>query len=147
EFFGGSAEDLMRAREINPIPILRKDFILHEYQVIESKAMGADVLLLIAAVLDREKIKKLAALSRSLQLEVILEIHEPSELKMLNENITAVGVNNRDLRTFNVNTDISIEIADKIPEQLLKISESGISSPIPPFTKSPCHFCAILLYY
>jgi indole-3-glycerol phosphate synthase len=130
EFFGGSAEDLMRAREINPIPILRKDFILHEYQVIESKAMGADVLLLIAAVLDRAKIKKLAVLARSVQLEVILEIHEPSELKMLDENITAVGVNNRDLRDFSVDTDRSVKLAPLIPREFLRISESGIHSPM-----------------
>jgi len=130
EFFGGSAEDLMRTREINPIPILRKDFILHEYQVVESKAIGADVILLIAAVLDRDSINRLAALARSLQLQVILEIHEESELKMLNEHISAVGVNNRDLRDFSVDTDRSVKLAPLIPGEFLKISESGIHSPL-----------------
>ena len=129
EFFGGSAEDLVRAREINPIPILRKDFILHEYQVVESKALGADVILLIAAVLDRASINRLAALARSLQLQVILEIHEESELKMLNEQISVVGVNNRDLRDFSVDTDRSVKLAPLIPGEFLKISESGIQSP------------------
>lgn len=129
EFFGGSAEDLIRAREINPIPILRKDFIMDEYQVIESKAIGADAILLIAAVLDPAKIKQLAALARSLQLQVILEVHEASELKMINEHITAVGVNNRDLRDFSVDMDRSVKLAPFIPPDYLKIAESGIHSP------------------
>ncbi len=129
EFFGGSDEDLVRAREINPVPILRKDFILDEYQVIESKAIGADVILLIAAVLDREKARHLAALAVSLQLQVILEVHEASELKMLNEFVTAVGVNNRDLRDFSVDTERSVSMAPLIPKDFLRISESGIHSP------------------
>jgi indole-3-glycerol phosphate synthase len=129
EFFGGAMEDLVRAREINPVPILRKDFILHEYQVIESKALGADVILLIAAVLDKDKIRQLAALARSVQLEVILEVHDASELKMLNEYVTIVGVNNRDLRDFSVDTARSVKLAPDIPDEFLSISESGIHSP------------------
>jgi indole-3-glycerol phosphate synthase len=129
EFFGGAMEDLVRAREINPVPILRKDFILHEYQVIESKALGADVILLIAAVLDKDKIRQLAALARSIQLEVILEVHDASELKMLNEYVTIVGVNNRDLRDFSVDTARSVKLAPDIPDEFLSISESGIHSP------------------
>jgi indole-3-glycerol phosphate synthase len=128
KFFGGSAEDLMRAREINPIPILRKDFIIDDYQVIESKAIGADAILLIAAVLDRTKIDQLAALAQSLHLQVILEIHDASELNMINEYISVVGVNNRDLRDYSVDIDRSVKLAPLIPPGYLKISESGIHS-------------------
>ena len=129
EFFAGSVEDLIRTREINPIPILRKDFIIHEYQVAESKAIGADAILLIAAVLDRTKVKQLAALARSFELQVILEIHEASELKMANDYISVIGVNNRDLRDFSVDIDRSVALAPFIPKEFLKISESGIHSP------------------
>jgi indole-3-glycerol phosphate synthase len=128
EFFGGSAGDLMRAREINPIPILRKDFIIDEYQVVESKAVGADAVLLIAAVLDRNRTKQLAALARSLHLEVILEVHDASELALANEYISVIGVNNRDLRDFSVDINRSVKLASLIAQDFLKISESGIHS-------------------
>lgn len=128
-YFGGSPEDLKRAREINPIPILRKDFIIHEYQVIESKALGADAILLIAAVLDKAKIKKLADLARSLHLQVILEIHNVTEIKMINEAISVIGVNNRDLRDFSVDVERSVRMAPLLPPEFLKIAESGINSP------------------
>jgi indole-3-glycerol phosphate synthase len=128
EFFGGSAEDLVRAREINPIPILRKDFIIDEYQVIESKAMGADAILLIAAILDKNLIKKLAALARSLHLQVILEVHDAAELELANEHVSVIGVNNRDLRDFSVDINRSLQLAPLIARDFLKISESGIHS-------------------
>jgi len=127
-FFGGSAEDLIRAREINPIPILRKDFIFDEYQVVESKAMGADAILLIAAVLDKHQTKKLASLARSLHLQVILEVHDASELEMANEHVSVIGVNNRDLHNFSVDINRSLELAPLIAQDFLKISESGIHS-------------------
>lgn len=129
KFFGGSCDDLILARELNFIPILRKDFIIDEFQVVESKAAGADAILLIVAALGRNQVKKLARLSHSLGMEVILEVHSPGELEMVNEHVNIIGVNNRDLKTFNVNTSVSVEMADKIPGQFLKISESGISSP------------------
>jgi indole-3-glycerol phosphate synthase len=129
KFFGGSCDDLMLARELNVIPILRKDFIIDEIQVVESKAAGADAILLIAAALAKDQIHKLSSLSHSLGMEVILEIHTRDEIEMVCENIDIIGVNNRDLRTFDVNINLSVEIADKIPGQFLKISESGISSP------------------
>jgi len=129
QFFGGSSADLSLARENNIFPILRKDFIIDEYQVIESKAIGADVILLIAAVLEKSEILSLASLARSLGMEVLLEIHEPLELGKVNQHVNIIGVNNRNLKTFVVNTHISEEIADKIPSGFLRISESGISSP------------------
>jgi short-subunit dehydrogenase len=130
EFFGGSAEDLMRARELNPIPILRKDFIIDEYQVIEAKAMGADAILLIAAALDKRQLKKLARFSHSLNLQVLMEVHNARELGHLNEFVDMVGVNNRDLKTFTVDTEISVQLAPEIPADFIKISESGITSPL-----------------
>ena len=129
QFFGGSPSDLVNAREKSSFPILRKDFIIDEYQVIESKAIGADAILLIAAALDNKAILNLSRLARSLGLEVLLEIHEPDELDKVNQYVNIIGVNNRNLKTFEVNTDISEKLAEKIPAGFLKISESGISSP------------------
>ncbi len=129
KFFGGSPSDLLNAREKSNFPILRKDFILDEFQVIESKAIGADAILLIAAVLGKQEIQNLSRLAHSLGLEILLEVHEPGELDKVNQYTDIIGVNNRSLRTFEVNTEISENIADKIPSGFLKISESGISSP------------------
>jgi len=128
QFFGGSNADLTAVREKSFFPILRKDFIIDEYQVIESKSIGADVILLIAAVLDDKEILSLSKLSRSLGMEVLLEIHEPDELNKVNQYVNIIGVNNRNLKTFEVNTDISEKLAEIIPDGFLKISESGISS-------------------
>lgn len=130
EFFGGSIADLKRARQLNPLPILRKDFILDEYQITEAKAAGADAILLIAAVIHRQQAKELARYARSLLLQVVLEVHEADEIDHLNEFVDIIGVNNRDLRTFTVDTERSAELACVIPEGIVKISESGISSPI-----------------
>jgi indole-3-glycerol phosphate synthase len=129
-FFGGSANDLMCARKNSIIPILRKDFIIDEYQIVESKSIGADTILLIAAILGGKEILNFSRLARSLGLEVILEIHEQVELDKINNYINIIGVNNRNLKTFEVNTDSSERLAEKIPCGFLKISESGISSPL-----------------
>lgn len=129
EFFAGSSDDLISARGNIFIPILRKDFIINEYQVIESKAIGADAILLIAAALGKTEILNLARVARSLGLEVLLEIHDPKELEMTNQYVNIIGVNNRNLKTFKVNTDTSEKLADKIPAGFIKISESGITSP------------------
>ena len=128
QFFGGSITDLMLIREKSIFPILRKDFIIDEYQVIQSKSAGADAILLIAAALGTLQIANLSKLSRSLGMEVLLEIHEPEELEKVNRHINIIGVNNRNLKTFEVNTDISENIVQKIPDGFLKISESGINS-------------------
>ena len=128
-FFGGSNDDLSLARGNGHFPILRKDFIISEYQVIESKAIGADAILLIAAALKKPEILNLAQLARSFGMEVLLEIHEQSELDSVNQYVNIIGVNNRNLKTFKVNTDISERIADKMPAGFVRISESGISSP------------------
>lgn len=130
EFFGGSNDDLTTARKFNFCPILRKDFIIDEYQIIEAKSIGADAILLIAAALDGGKLKELAAFAKSLGLETLLEVHSREELDNgLNEHIDLVGVNNRDLTTFEVDLNTSKELAAGIPSEFIKVSESGIISP------------------
>jgi indole-3-glycerol phosphate synthase len=130
EFFGGSNADLLSVRGMSLSPILRKDFIIDEYQVVESKSIGADAILIIAAVLGTKDILCLSELARSLGMEVLLEIHESKELDKVNQYVTIIGVNNRNLKTFEVNTDISEKLAENIPNDFLKISESGITSPL-----------------
>ena len=129
EFFGGKNEDLTIARKFNYCPILRKDFIVDEYQIVEAKSIGADVILLIANVLSPLRIKELATLAKSLNLEVLLEVRDRVELMdSLNEYIDIVGVNNRNLKDFSVDLSLSFEMASVIPKEILKISESGIST-------------------
>ncbi len=129
-FFGGRNEDLITARKYNFCPILRKDFIIEEYQIIEAKSIGADAILLIAAALDPERLNQLAKFAGELGLEVLMEVHSEEELKShLNEFVTIVGVNNRNLKTFETYLETSLDLADKIPADMTKISESGISKP------------------
>ncbi len=129
EFFGGSNEDLNTARKFNYCPILRKDFVLEEYQIIEAKSIGADAILLIAAVLEPEKLKSLAYFAKSLGLEVLMEVHDGEELeRSLCDGIDLVGVNNRNLKTFEVDIKTSIDLSSSIPGEFVKISESGLSS-------------------
>ena len=126
-FFGGTAADLKSAR-VNSIPILRKDFIIDEYQIVEARAMGADVILLIAACLSPQKVLELAVFAKTLQLEVLLEIHNEDELQHICDAVEIVGINNRDLKTFTVDINRSIELGKKIPAGKLKIAESGINN-------------------
>ena len=127
-FFGGSSEDLSIARKYNFCPILRKDFIINEYQIIESKSIGADAILLIAAVLSKEEIIQLTDFAHQLGLEVLLELHHPSELEKVYDKVNVVGVNNRDLSTMKIDIEQSFLMADLIPKHMIKISESGIEN-------------------
>lgn len=127
QFFGGSLDDLIKAR-INKIPILRKDFIIDEYQIAEAKAAGADVILLIAANLTPSQVNSLAATAKNLGLEVLLEIHNEEELEHICDDVDIVGVNNRNLKTFEVSIATSIKLSRLIPSGKIKISESGISN-------------------
>ena len=127
EFFGGSTEDLIKAR-VNQIPILRKEFIIDEYQIIEARAMGADVILLIAACLTPADVKRLATFAQSLQLEVLLELHDEEELGHICDETELVGINNRNLKTFVVDIERSLAMAQRIPAGKVKVAESGISS-------------------
>jgi indole-3-glycerol phosphate synthase len=126
DFFGGSLDDLLEAR-INEVPLLRKDFIINEYQLIESKAFGADIILLIAACLTKEEVKKLAMFAKNVGLNVLLEINNERELEHICNAVDVVGVNNRDLKTFGVDINRSIQLSGKIPGEKMKISESGIN--------------------
>lgn len=131
DFFGGSDADFLEARKANQnIPMLRKDFMIDEYQIYESKALGADVILLIAANLSPIRIKELGKLAKELGMETLLEVHDENELNSsLCEYIDVVGVNNRNLKNFaEQNVNASLELADKIPNNFIKISESCISS-------------------
>lgn len=130
EFFGGKQEDLTLARKYNFCPILKKDFIIEEYQLIEAKSTGADCVLLIAAALEPKRLKELAQFANSLGLEVLLEVHDGEELdSAINEYVDLVGVNNRSLKSFDVSIEISKSLVDKIPSGFVKISESGLSKP------------------
>jgi indole-3-glycerol phosphate synthase len=126
KFFGGSNSDLEKSRT-NNIPVLRKDFIIDEYQIIEAKSIGADVILLIAACLTPLQVKQLSAFAKSLDLEVLLEIHNGEELAHICDECDVVGVNNRDLKYFTVDINRSLELSEKIPVDKVKISESGIT--------------------
>ncbi|MFM7022765.1 MAG: indole-3-glycerol phosphate synthase TrpC [Flavobacteriales bacterium] len=128
QFFGGSNDNLLAARRVNEIPILRKDFIIDEYQLLEAKSIGADIILLIAANLEVTQCKRLAKAAKALGLNVLLEVHDKDELKFINEFVDAVGVNNRNLNTFRVDIQTSVDLFNEIPNEFLKISESGIDS-------------------
>ena len=128
-FFGGRQLDLTDARQVTSIPLLRKDFIIDPYQVYETKAIGASAILLIAAILDVNQAKELAALAKDLGMEVLMELHTPEEAEMLNPFVDVVGINNRNLKTFDVDLKQSIMLAEQLPADKLKISESGIHSP------------------
>ncbi len=130
KFFGGTSLDLMTARKFNYCPILRKDFIIDEYQVIETKSIGADAILLIAAILTPAETERLGILARSLGLEVLLEIHDEEELTshVMDERYM-VGINNRDLRTFEVNIERSAMLASRLAPGMIRVAESGINDP------------------
>ena len=128
EFFGGSTDDVLAARLANKIPVLRKEFIVDEYQVYETKAMGADVMLLIAECLKKDEIRDLARLAKSLGLNIIMEVHSEEQLDKYTSDIDIVGVNNRNLKTFEVSIENSKYLFDKMPTEAVRISESGISN-------------------
>ena len=129
KYFGGSLEDLVLARSVAEFPLLRKEFMIDEYQVLEAKAHGADVILLIAAVLNKTEIKELSELAKSLGMDVLLEVHNQEELeKSIMPSLDMLGVNNRNLKTFEVSLETSKQLSTQIPDDFVKVSESGISS-------------------
>ena len=129
KYFGGSIEDLNAARAESELPLLRKEFFIDTYQLIEAKAHGADVILLIAAILNRNEIKLLSETAKDLNLEVLLEVHNSKELKKsIMPSLDLIGVNNRNLKTFEVDLETSKSLAAKIPDNFVKVSESGISN-------------------
>ena len=129
KYFGGSLDDLIVARASCNLPLLRKEFIIDEYQIIEAKAIGADAILLITEILTKEEVKKFAELAKSIKLDVLLEVHTEQQLKKYNQAVDIVGVNNRDLTQFTVDPEHSVRLFDKLPSEAVKISESGIHNP------------------
>ncbi len=128
EFFGGDLDDLIQTKVLTDIPVLRKDFIIDKWQIAESKAFGADVILLIAACLTPAEVKEFAGYAKTIGLESILEVHNEEELGHLCDEVDMVGVNNRNLKTFEVDINTSLQLFDKIPAGKVAITESGISS-------------------
>ena len=129
QFFGGSFDDLIDAKNVLNIPILRKDFIVDEYQVYETKAIGADLMLLIAECLTKDEVYNLAKTAKKIGLEVLLELHSEDQLEKVNEFIDLIGINNRNLKNFEVDIEKSKQILKQLPEDLIKVAESGISDP------------------
>ncbi len=126
EFFGGNKSDLVTARSVSTIPILRKDFMISAYQVYEAKAIGASAILLIAAILTHDEAFELSKLAKDLGLDILMEVHNKEELDIVNSLVDVVGVNNRNLKTFEVSLQQSIDLAAAMPTDVVKISESGI---------------------
>lgn len=126
-YFGGHVQDLVIARRNTTKPLLRKEFIIDEYQIIEAKAIGADLILLIAEVLSAAEVKNLAALAQSLGMEVLLEMHTQEQLPKVNYDLDIIGINNRNLKTFEVDLDASIQLFGQLGDGFVKISESGLS--------------------
>lgn len=129
DFFGGTLDDLDDARLRTRTPILRKDFMIDEYQLYQAKVLKANAILLIASALTVQETKQLATKAKELNLDVLLEIHNEQELGHINEYVDVVGINNRNLGTFVTDVQISFDLGDKIPAEFVKISESGISQP------------------
>ncbi len=129
KYFGGSLDDLLLARASCRLPLLRKEFIIDEYQLLEAKAHGADVILLIAAILTQEDIKHFSEFAKRLKLDVLLEVHNEAELhKSIMPSLDMLGVNNRNLKTFDVSLETSKTLSALIPDDFVKVSESGISN-------------------
>ncbi len=128
EFFGGDLDDLIQTKVVTDIPVLRKDFIVDKWQIAESKAFGADVILLIAACLTPAQVKEFAGYAKSIGLESILEVHNDAELGHYCDEVSMIGVNNRNLKTFEVDINTSLQLIEKIPAGKPAIAESGIGS-------------------
>jgi indole-3-glycerol phosphate synthase len=127
DFFQGSIDDLRAARAACLLPVLRKDFTIAEYHVVEAAAAGSDAILLIAAILDEAELRGFRELAAEFKMAALVEAHNEAELaKSLRSGAEIVGINNRDLRTFQVSLDTSIDLAPKIPASVIKVSESGI---------------------
>lgn len=127
-YFGGSFQDLISVRNEIKIPILRKDFMIDEYQFFEAKSWGADVVLLIAACLSPSQVQEYTELAHELGMEVLLEIHTEEELKHFNQNVDLVGINNRNLKDFKVDLEHSVRLKNLLPKDTLSVAESGIYS-------------------
>ena len=129
EFFGGSLYDLQEASGLSVLPLLRKDFVIDEYQIIEAKAFGASAVLLIASILTAKEIIRFSNFTLALGMDVLFEVHNEKELDKWFPGINIVGVNNRNLSTFEVNIEHSVTLLEQIPGECIRVAESGISKP------------------
>ncbi|HQU59134.1 MAG: indole-3-glycerol phosphate synthase TrpC [Phaeodactylibacter sp.] len=129
QFFGGKNEDLTEARKFNFCPILRKEFIIDEYQLVEARSIGADAVLLIAECLEKDQFAQLARTAKGLGLEVLMEIHSGGQLDKVTPDVDAIGVNNRNLEDFSVSLATSLELITALPAEVVKVSESGLNDP------------------
>jgi indole-3-glycerol phosphate synthase len=127
-YFGGTNEDLIKTRKIVDVSLLRKDFIVDEYQVVETKSIGADVVLLIAACLTQKEVKQLARTAKNIGLEILLELHDERESDHICDETELIGINNRNLKTFQVDIEKSLRMAEMVPVEKIKVAESGINS-------------------
>jgi indole-3-glycerol phosphate synthase len=131
DFFKGAMVDLQAARAASTLPVLRKDFTVHEYNVLEAASVGADAILLIAAILDEAQLRSFRELATTFGMASLVEVHDSAELeKALRSGAEIIGVNNRDLRTFQVSLDVSMALAEQIPADVIRVSESGIYNPV-----------------
>jgi indole-3-glycerol phosphate synthase len=128
EFFGGSSDDLTEVRKQIVFPVLRKDFIIDEYQIIEARAIGADAVLLIAEIHKAEKLAELYRFACSFGLEVLVEVHDEKNISRIPDEAQIVGINSRNLGSFSVNLDHLSTLIQRLPENSLKVAESGIKS-------------------
>ena len=129
-YFGGSTADFTASRNANPlIPLLRKDFMVDEYQIYESRMLNADVILLIGAVLEKSEITRFTSIAHELGMEVLLELHDESEIEKIDNQADMIGINNRNLKDFKVDLDRSLQLLNRLPTKAVKISESGLSDP------------------
>lgn len=144
-FFGGSINDLIVARNVVTLPLLRKDFIIDEYQIYEARACGADAILLIAAILTPDEICRFITLAHSLGLETLLELHNECEFDKYNDNTDLIGINNRDLSSFHTDIDLSAKLATHLPDKAVKVAESGIKSGYDIKRLSQCGFNGFLI--
>jgi indole-3-glycerol phosphate synthase len=130
KYFGGSTADFIAARKANPFtPLLRKDFMIDEYQIYESQLLEADVILLIAAVLEKATISRFTTIAHELGMEVLLELHDEGEIDKVDKNVDMIGINNRNLKDFKVDINRSIKLLNQLPANAVRISESGLSDP------------------
>lgn len=127
-YFGGALTDLAAARTLTGLPLMRKDFIVSEFQIREAAIYGADAILLIASALNRDEIERFTACAHSLNLEVLLELHSADEMSRFCPNVDMVGVNNRNLSTFHTAPTLSLTLARELPDNVVKVAESGLTS-------------------
>ncbi|MCH1982744.1 indole-3-glycerol phosphate synthase TrpC [Ruminococcus sp. OA3] len=146
DYFHGSAEIFRKVRSMSELPMIRKDFIIEPYQIYEAKVIGADAVLLIAAILDDDMMKELYKLAESLALDVLLEVHDEHEMqRALNLGTRVIGVNNRNLKDFTIRLETTKRLSDMVPQDRIFVSESGVSKEADILYLKDCQVDALLI--